>query len=91
MFAKKICYSEICKIYDLKKNFILLKSHERFRVNGLLKKNFFDEKLRKLLKSLRTQKYQPKCNKKVSVFQAEKRSQRVALVSARIRCIIKFF
>lgn len=91
MLSKKICYLDVCSIDYLKKNLIMLKSHNKYMLDGLLKKSFLDEKLIKLFKNLRAHKYQPKCNKKISVFQVEKEKQCFILISARVRCIVEFF
>lgn len=63
MVAKKICYSEVCNLYHLKKSFTLLKSDINFTESCVI------EMLRKLFKSLRVQKYQPKCHKIILLFQ----------------------
>ena len=63
MVTEKICYSEVCNLYHLKKGFIVLKSNTNF------KESCVAEKWRKLSKSLKAQKYQPKSYKKISMFQ----------------------
>lgn len=60
---KKICYSEVCNLYYLKKSFMLLKSD----IN--VKESFVTEMWRKLFKNLKIQRYQPKFHKKISLFQ----------------------
>jgi Type II intron maturase/Reverse transcriptase (RNA-dependent DNA polymerase) len=50
-------------------------------VGGLFKKSSVNELLKKLFKSLRVQKYQPKFSKKVSTFQMGEKTRRFGLIS----------
>lgn len=65
--VKKILYSEICDMDSLKRGLARLKSNKSPGVDGLIKTDITHEKLRKLLKDLKVQKYQPKPNKRVPI------------------------
>lgn len=80
MQTKKICYSDICNIHYLKKGLIIVKSHINFKVSSRFKRSCIIEKWGKLFKSLRIQKYKPKCSKKVSIFQIKTPPRRFGLI-----------
>jgi len=65
--VKKVLYSEICDMDFLKRGLARLKSNKSPGVDGFIKADITDEKLRKLLKDLKVQKYQPKPNKRIPI------------------------
>lgn len=65
--VNKISYSEICDIEMLKKGLSRLKSNKSPGVDGLTKADITVERLKKLQKDLKMQKYKPKPSKRAPI------------------------
>lgn len=66
VLPKKVLYSDVCDMEALKLGLVRVKNKSP-GVDGEVKADITTERLKKLLKDLKVQKYQPKSNKRVPI------------------------
>lgn len=80
--VNKISYSEICDIEMLKKGLSRIKGNKSPGVDGLTKADITIERLKKLQKDLKMQKYQPKPNKRAPIPKSDGGTRYLGIASS---------
>jgi hypothetical protein len=78
---EKILYKQVCDMASLKLGLVRIKNKSP-GVDGEVKADITDERLKKLLKDLKVQKYQPRSNKRVSIPKPDGGVRHLGIASA---------
>jgi len=79
---KKINYAEIYDLDNLKEGLKLVKNKKSAGVDGVMKADISEEKLIKLQKDLRTQKYRPKPSRRVAITKPDGTQRYLGIASS---------